>query len=146
MYVLDSLASHALKALQITPRGPVRVLQKENIVNVPPDETAEIILEKIDEVNQGEQISDGEDEESRVFEKDLSHKWQQYTAATSEFTPIDENIKHFADTHFWRIELEEVLPLLKIYVKRDVKDWRTHLNQLESLNKSMQEVGQSFRR
>lgn len=147
MYVLDTLASQTLKALHISPHGPVRVLQEENIVSAHLDETAEIILEKVDEVHlNNEQISDGEDEKNPIesyLDNNLTRKWQQH-AVSVQFTPIDENIKQFGDTHFWRMELEEVLPLLKIYVKRDVKDWRAHLNQLENLNRSMQEVSPSF--
>lgn len=140
MFILDTLANHAIKALQIGFHGPVRVVEEENIVNDHVNENAEIILEKIDEEVQGDPLSDDEGDGNFVdLSNNLSGKMEQY-AAPPQFTPVDKNIEQFTDPHFWRIELEEVLSLLKIYVKKDVKDWRTHLTQMLALNESIQEV------
>lgn len=56
----------------------------------------------------------------------------------------DSAAEHFTDQQQWRQELERVLPHLKVYVKADARDWRTHLSQIETLKSSIEEVCDKF--
>lgn len=40
----------------------------------------------------------------------------------------------------FRLEMERVLPQLKIVVKSDNRDWRTHFDQIKSLRNNIEQV------
>lgn len=41
---------------------------------------------------------------------------------------------------FYRLEIERVLPQLKIVVKSDNRDWRAHLEQIKTLRSNIETV------
>lgn len=44
-----------------------------------------------------------------------------------------------SDHQEWHLELERVLPQLKVFVKADARDWRTHISQMETLKTNILE-------
>lgn len=44
------------------------------------------------------------------------------------------------DTESWRLELERVLPQLKVVVRTDARDWRAHWEQMRTLKGSIHSV------
>lgn len=49
-------------------------------------------------------------------------------------------------TFYFRLEMERVLPQLKIVVKSDNRDWRAHLEQIKTLKTNIESVSRRILR
>ncbi|XP_012270491.1 intraflagellar transport protein 57 homolog isoform X3 [Orussus abietinus] len=124
IYVLDYLADEALKAVKF----------KWKKIQIPPDEPtpepeiddddAELILERVEE----EIIAEQEDEEDVLHIDDITRLYRQNAV---DLVKPDNILESKTDTEEWKLELERVLPRLKVTVKTDPRDWRAHLNQMK---------------
>lgn len=57
----------------------------------------------------------------------------------------DENIRlkevvSNVDEEAWQLELERVLPQLKVTIKSDNRDWQSHIDQMKTHKKNIEEV------
>ncbi|MGH0155145.1 UNVERIFIED_CONTAM: hypothetical protein FKN15_028439 [Acipenser sinensis] len=114
-YVLDRLAEEVLKQTQFNWNKP----------NYPTEEL----------------------EESSVMEDDSEltlNKMQEEMIETSESSKPDEILESTTDAAEWNLEVERVLPLLKVTIRTDNKDWRIHLDQMhqhkEGIESSLKET------
>ena len=96
------------------------------------EDNAEIILEKLED-EQNAALSDDSDMEMEAF-KNLNWIGKR-TREESQVLPDD-----MTDQQQWRLEFERVLPQLKVFVKADARDWRSHMSQMETLRSNIQEV------
>lgn len=130
VYVLDNLADHALQATNF----------KWKKVNIPPDEPtpepeiedddAELILEKLDEEINADFEDEEEEDEDIVHVDDITKLYGENL--NDKYRP--ENIlESKTDAEEWKLELERVLPQLKVTVRTDSRDWRAHLDQMKQL-------------
>lgn len=56
--------------------------------------------------------------------------------------PLQSVLQSNTDAITWKQEVERVAPQLKITLKQDAKDWRLHLEQMNSMHKNVeQKVG-----
>nr|XP_033336954.1 intraflagellar transport protein 57 homolog isoform X1 [Megalopta genalis] len=127
IYVLDNLADEALKMLKFQWRK----------VEIPPDEPnnepeiedddAELILEKVEE----EMMAEYEDEEEDILHVDDITKL--YGQNFNDFQKPDDILLSKTNREEWQLELERVLPQLKVTVKTDSRDWRSHIDQMQQL-------------
>ncbi|CAL7934543.1 unnamed protein product [Xylocopa violacea] len=128
IYVLDNLADEALKAQKFQWKK----------VEVPPDEPsnepdiedddAELILEKVEEEMMAEY---DEDDEDILHVDDIT---KLYGQNFNEIQKPDDILESKTNREEWQLELERVLPQLKVTVKTDLRDWRSHIEQMKQLS------------
>ncbi|XP_078037588.1 intraflagellar transport 57 [Augochlora pura] len=127
IYVLDNLADNALKVLkfqwkkvEISPDEPNSEPEIE-------DDDAELILEKVEE----EMMAEYDDEEEDILHVDDITKL--YGQNLNDFQKPDDILLSKTNREEWQLELERVLPQLKVTVKTDSRDWRSHIDQMQQL-------------
>ncbi|XP_050464526.1 intraflagellar transport protein 57 homolog [Cataglyphis hispanica] len=130
VYVLDNLADNALKAEKF----------KWKKVNILPDEPtpepdiedddAELILEKVEEEMMAEY--DDDDEQDILHIDDVTKLYSESNMTETQQKP-DNILESNTNRDEWQLELEKVLPRLKVTVKTDSRDWRVHLEQMKQL-------------
>ncbi|KAG6798913.1 intraflagellar transport protein 57 isoform X1 [Apis mellifera caucasica] len=127
IYVLDNLADGALKAqkfqwkkLEILPDEPTNEPDIE-------DDDAELILEKVEE----EMMAEYDDEDEDILHVDDITKL--YGQNFNESQKPDDILESKTNREEWQLELERVLPQLKVTVKTDSRDWRSHIDQMKQL-------------
>lgn len=128
VYVLDNLTDNALKVEKF----------KWKKVNIPPDEPtpepdiedddAELILEKVEEEMMAEY--DDDDEQDILHIDDIT---KLYSQNMNETQKPDNILESNTNRDEWQLELEKVLPRLKVTIKTDSRDWRAHLEQMKQL-------------
>uniref|UniRef100_A0A3B3RYK1 Intraflagellar transport protein 57 homolog n=1 Tax=Paramormyrops kingsleyae TaxID=1676925 RepID=A0A3B3RYK1_9TELE len=109
-YVLDRLAEEALKKKGFAwkkPKYPTEELEEESLV----EDDAELTLSKVEE-----------DMTSQTF-------FFLFQEANGSSKP-DEILESNTDVAEWNLEVERVLPQLKVTVRADNKDWRIHVDQM----------------
>lgn len=92
---------------------------------------AEIILEKLEE-EQYAMPSDDEASDSGEVPVNLGRKRNLDMDFPATGRSADQ------DTENWRLELERVLPQLKVVIRTDPRDWRAHLEQIKTLHKEIE--------
>uniref|UniRef100_A0A3B3U8L5 Intraflagellar transport protein 57 homolog n=1 Tax=Poecilia latipinna TaxID=48699 RepID=A0A3B3U8L5_9TELE len=120
-FVLDHLAEEALKNRGFTfrrPNYPSENTEEESVM----DDDAELTLSKVEE----EMIEEADDEEENVM--DLEALKLRNEAEPS--SKPDDILESTVDAAEWRMEVERVLPQLKVTIRTDHKDWRIHLDQM----------------
>ncbi|XP_006567278.1 intraflagellar transport protein 57 homolog isoform X2 [Apis mellifera] len=124
---IDNLADGALKAqkfqwkkLEILPDEPTNEPDIE-------DDDAELILEKVEE----EMMAEYDDEDEDILHVDDITKL--YGQNFNESQKPDDILESKTNREEWQLELERVLPQLKVTVKTDSRDWRSHIDQMKQL-------------
>ncbi|XP_051634932.1 intraflagellar transport protein 57 homolog isoform X2 [Manacus candei] len=123
-YVLDCLAEEALKHTGFSwkrPAYPTEELEEEEIT----EDDAELTLNKLEE-DVAEEESDNE--ENYIDLNVL--KAQTYRSDMNETAKQEEILQSTTDAAEWNLEVERVLPQLKVTVRTDNKDWRIHVDQM----------------
>ncbi|XP_048868322.1 intraflagellar transport protein 57 homolog isoform X4 [Brienomyrus brachyistius] len=124
-YVLDRLAEEALKRKGFAwkkPKYPTEELEEESLV----EDDAELTLSKVEE-DMTEEPDDNE-EENLIDLEALKARTSQNEANGS--SKPDEILESNTDVAEWNLEVERVLPQLKVTVRADNKDWRIHVDQM----------------
>ncbi|XP_017856812.1 PREDICTED: intraflagellar transport protein 57 homolog [Drosophila arizonae] len=144
LMVLDVLATQALKVTQVNYQR-LHIAQEEEFVGDYLEDNAEIILEKLEDEQNAGALSDDSDLELEAHNfKQLN--WlnrQKRSMGELPAGTTDELNARLSDQQEWRLELERVLPQLKVFVKADARDWRTHISQMETLNTSIANVAET---
>ncbi|KAJ8931861.1 hypothetical protein NQ314_015191 [Rhamnusium bicolor] len=120
VHILENLAINAIKKNNIILKKPKPPEEKEEEAEILDDES-EINLDRVEE----EMIaaySDDSDEENIFRLDDLK-------PAKREIQPTE--LKSDIDEESWKLEVERVLPQLKVTIKNDSRDWRSHLEQMK---------------
>ncbi|KYO22515.1 intraflagellar transport 57-like protein [Alligator mississippiensis] len=123
-YVLDCLAEEALKYTGFSwkrPAYPMEELEEEAIA----EDDAELTLNKLEE-DIAEEESDGEEN----FIDLNALKAQTYKSDMNNSTKQEEILESTTDAAEWNLEVERVLPQLKVTIRTDNKDWRIHIDQM----------------
>ena len=122
----------------------LHIAQEDEVANDYLEDNAEIILEKIED-EQNDALSD--DSEMDMYHNSFK-KWglKEHTNKIAERDNVGgsevNSLKvtdNLTDQQTWRLEFEEVMPQLKVYVSSDVRDWRAHLNQMDGLKSNITE-------
>ncbi|KAI5709579.1 hypothetical protein M8J75_001397 [Diaphorina citri] len=138
IYILDAVADRGLKQNKFNfkrPQPPKEVTTEEVIV----EDDSELLLEKIEEEMVAEISS--EDEDALMNIEDL-HRMNNISFQDSSSKP-DHVLESNVDETEWRLEVERVLPLLRVTLKSDTRDWRSHLDQIRSHKQKMEDTMKS---
>ncbi|GLV33098.1 Intraflagellar transport 57 [Carabus blaptoides fortunei] len=135
IFVLDQLADAALKATSFEWQKPTPLEEKDPETDIIDDE-AELILDRVEE-EMAAAYSDESDEE-HIFHVDdlIINKKHNKTEENNKVKSVLNNV----DQESWRLELEKVLPQLKVTIKSDSRDWRSHLEQMRTHRKGIEDV------
>ncbi|XP_034471867.1 intraflagellar transport protein 57 homolog [Drosophila innubila] len=147
LMVLDILATQSLKVTKVNYQR-LHIAQEEEFVGDYLEDNAEIILEKLEDEQNATNLSDDSDLELEAHNfKQLN--WlnrQKRNLGEMSANATDEHSREIdarlSDHQEWRLELERVLQQLKVYVKADARDWRTHISQMEALNTGIANVAE----
>ncbi|XP_054625396.1 intraflagellar transport protein 57 homolog isoform X1 [Dunckerocampus dactyliophorus] len=136
-FVLDKLADEALRRRGFSfkrPNYPTESTEEESVM----EDDAELSLNKVEEFME----EPDEDEENLVDLEALTLKSSLTEAATA--AKPDNILQSTVDVAAWNLEVERVLPLLKVTIRTDNKDWRIHLDQMhqhqDGIQSSLQEA------
>ncbi|CAG9797030.1 unnamed protein product [Chironomus riparius] len=130
VYVLDSLATKVLKLSTVQVNKPQIKAEENSSLDII-DNDSEIILEKLDEQTILESESDDERERNSIYDLNLNERKR------SKYNK-ENKVNTLADNENFRLEMERVLPQLKIVVKSDNRDWRAHLEQIKTLKSNIE--------
>ncbi|XP_060665327.1 intraflagellar transport protein 57 homolog [Drosophila nasuta] len=144
LMVLDILATQALKVTKVNFQR-LHITQEEEFVGDYLEDNAEIILEKLEDEQNATALSDDSDMELEAHNfKQLN--WLNRQKRNMGDMATDEQNRdlnaRLSDHQEWRLELERVLQQLKVFVKADARDWRTHISQMEALNAGIANVSE----
>lgn len=120
--VLDFLANCAIKKNNIILKKPHPPEENEKEDEVQEDDS-EIILDRVEE----EMIaaySDDSDEEAMFRLDDLK-------SSNRDIVPITDLNSDINDES-WQLEVERVLPQLRVVINNENRDWRSHLDQMKN--------------
>ncbi|XP_029308531.1 intraflagellar transport protein 57 homolog [Cottoperca gobio] len=120
--VLDRLAEEALKRKGFCfrrPNYPTETTEEECVI----EDDAELTLSKVEE-----EMIEEPDEEENVM--DLEALKLRTTRTDAEPSKPDEILQSTVDAAEWNLEVERVLPQLKVTIRTDNKDWRIHVEQM----------------
>ncbi|XP_066601228.1 intraflagellar transport protein 57 homolog [Prorops nasuta] len=133
VYVLDNLADSAIKyqnfkweKVNILPDEPTPEPEIE-------DDDAELILEKVEEEMMAE-YDDDDDDEDVLHVDDIT---KLYAQQTNDVKKTENILKSKTNREEWQLELERVLPQLKVTVKTNSRDWRAHLDQMKQFRSNI---------
>lgn len=135
MFILDCLATQVIKISGIKFDSPVLVAEEEAPMEVMEND-AEIILEKVEEEQNALPSDDDDDSESGGGPNMNLRGLSKINGETGRPQKDEEDL----DTENWRLELERVLPKLKIVIRTDPRDWRAHVEQMKSLQMQIEAV------
>ncbi|KAJ8337304.1 hypothetical protein SKAU_G00385240 [Synaphobranchus kaupii] len=138
-YVLDRLAEEALKKKCFTwkkPCYPTEELEEESVL----EDDAELTLSKVEE----EMIEEPDDfEEDDLIDLDALKARTNLNDINASSKPEDI-LESNTDAAEWNLEVERVLPHLKVTIRTDNKDWRIHVDQMhqhkEGIESSLKEA------
>lgn len=138
IYIMDCLAQQVIKIGKVSFKAP-DIKKEEAAVLETMDNDQEVILEKVEELN-AFASDESEDEHASMFGMNLGNTTTGGRPGNKpSMQQKDYNkMETVADSEQWRLELERVLPTLKVVVKADPRDWRAHLEQMKSLRKNIQ--------
>ncbi|XP_070775644.1 intraflagellar transport protein 57 homolog isoform X1 [Enoplosus armatus] len=123
-FVLDRLAEEALRRRGFSfkrPNYPTETTEEESVI----EDDAELTLSKVEE----EMIEEPDDEEENVMDLEALKLRTTHTEAEPSSKP-DEILVSTVDAAEWNLEVERVLPQLKVTIRTDNKDWRIHVDQM----------------
>ncbi|CAK6980343.1 intraflagellar transport protein 57 homolog isoform X2 [Scomber scombrus] len=123
-FVLDRLAEEALKRRGFSfrrPTYPTESTEEESMM----EDDAELTLSKVEE----EMIEEPDDDEENVMDLEALKLRTSHTE-TDPSTKPDEIMESTVDAAEWNLEVERVLPQLKVTIRTDNKDWRVHVDQM----------------
>lgn len=124
-FVLDRLAEEALKKRGFSfrrPNYPTETTEEDSAV----EDDAELTLSKVEE----EMIEEPDDEEENVMmDLEALKSRTSQTEAEAASRP-DHILESSVDAAEWSLEVERVLPQLKVTIRTDNKDWRIHVEQM----------------
>ncbi|XP_069769404.1 intraflagellar transport protein 57 homolog [Narcine bancroftii] len=123
--VLDRLAEEALKYTGFIwkrPVYPAEEMEEEALI----EDDAELSLSKMED----EMIEAEDTEEGEPFLDLEVLKTQRQKIEGMECSKPEEILESTTDAAEWNLEVERVLPQLKVTIRTDNKDWRIHVDQM----------------
>uniref|UniRef100_A0A3Q3F039 Intraflagellar transport protein 57 homolog n=1 Tax=Labrus bergylta TaxID=56723 RepID=A0A3Q3F039_9LABR len=103
------------------PNYPTETTEEESVM----EDDAELTLSRVEE----EMIEEPDEDEENVMDLEALKLRTTHTEADASSKP-DEILESTVDAAEWSLEVERVLPQLKVTVRTDNKDWRIHVDQM----------------
>ncbi|KAK0178808.1 hypothetical protein PV327_007658 [Microctonus hyperodae] len=127
IHVLDNLADQAIKISKFKWQKAEILPDEPNQEPEIEDDDAELILEKVEE----EMMAEYDEEEDDILH--IDDITRIYGKTMEDVQKPDSILESQTDTEEWKLELERVIPQLKVTIKTDSRDWRSHLEQMKQL-------------
>ena len=134
LFVLDTLCDEALKVVRFEWCAPVPPREQEEDDDEIDDDEAEVDIDRVEEDMAGDYSE--EEEEDIVHINDVMGGQEKVMSESSRPETIMESQ---TSCEVWRLEVERVAPLLKMTLKSDGRDWRSHLEAMHSHRDGIQE-------
>uniref|UniRef100_A0AAF5Q134 Intraflagellar transporter 57 n=1 Tax=Wuchereria bancrofti TaxID=6293 RepID=A0AAF5Q134_WUCBA len=136
LYVLDKLADFALIAGQFCWTKADPVPEDDEV-----DEAVNRIEITAEEFDEGEQmdVADDDDDDNEIVMDLKAIPSSKITGGESQ-QPLNGILHSDTNVNSWKLEVERVAPRLKVTFEKDSKDWRMHLGQIRSLQKTVAEL------
>ncbi|CAB4010710.1 intraflagellar transport 57 homolog [Paramuricea clavata] len=99
------------------------------------DDDAEVTVNKVEE----EMIEEEEEAEEDEVYMDLEALKNQ-SSRQDESNKPDSVLESTVDAAEWKLEVERVLPMLKVHIRSDNKDWRNHHEQMQQHSEGIKET------
>jgi len=145
--VLDVLSTQACKVAKVGYQK-LHIAQEEEFLGDYLEDNAEIILEKLEDEQNAAALSDDSDMELEAHNfRQLNWLNRPQKKSIGDVNLDERNQEldaRMSDHQEWRLELERVLPHLKVFVKADARDWRTHISQMEAFVASISETSETI--
>lgn len=142
---MDALATQALKLTKFQIKRPECRKEDDPMVDLIENDS-EIILEKVEEEQMAGMSDESEDERNGMFDLSFTDQKTLNRRSAAVQRKDEYKVDSLSDSEAWRLELERVLPQLKVVVKTDPRDWRAHLEQMRTLRSNIDTVGVQGRR
>lgn len=146
LMVLDVLSTQACKVAKVAYQK-LHIAQEEEFLGDYLEDNAEIILEKLEDEQNAAAPSDDSDMELETHNfRQLNWLNRPQKRSIGDVNLEERNGEldaRMTDHQEWRLELERVLPHLKVFVKADARDWRTHISQMEAFRATIDEVSET---
>lgn len=146
LMVLDVLSTQACKVAKVAYQK-LHIAQEEEFLGDYLEDNAEIILEKLEDEQNAAAPSDDSDMELETHNfRQLNWLNRPQKRSIGDVNLDERNGEldaRMTDHQEWRLELERVLPHLKVFVKADARDWRTHISQMEAFRATIDEVSET---
>ncbi|XP_035795475.1 intraflagellar transport protein 57 homolog [Anopheles albimanus] len=136
VYIMDALATQALKLTKFQIKRPECRKEDDPMVDLIENDS-EIILEKVEEEQMAGMSDESEDERNGMFDLSFTDQKTLNRRSTAVQRKDEYKVDSLSDSEAWRLELERVLPQLKVVVKTDPRDWRAHLEQMRTLRSNI---------
>ncbi|XP_059480316.1 intraflagellar transport protein 57 homolog [Neocloeon triangulifer] len=133
-YVLNNLCDQAIKVSRFEYKKPY-VVEDDVVEEEVHEGDIELILEKVENEMIADYLSDDENDEELIKVDDLSR--QLNTKGVGSFYSHENAIKPNFTTESWKLELERVLSQLKVVVKTDSREWRSHVEQMKQFKNTI---------
>lgn len=135
VYVLDSLATKVLKLSSVLQMQKPQIKFEENSTIDMIENDSEIILEKLDEGASLDSESEDDMNQNSIYDINMDRR-------RSRVQRENYKMDNLVDNENFRLELERVLPQLKIVVKSDNRDWRTHHEKMKNFKNTIELVSE----
>ncbi|ESO01572.1 hypothetical protein HELRODRAFT_192188 [Helobdella robusta] len=146
LWVIDRLADEALKFQKFSWKRPIYPqdhLDEGKAMDDGEEEEADLNLFKAD--NELDLADDDDDDDEHALI--LDHLTDNFQAASGDSKNISQGfsgsenpqqiMESNTDVAEWKMEVERVLPQLKITIRPDNKDWRVHFEQMQTFKSGM---------
>lgn len=99
---------------------------------------AELDINKIEE-DMNKFTNEDYEEDENILNMEALSKLNNISSMTKNVPEIrhEEILESKTDATEWKLEVERVLPQLKVTIKTDNKDWRTHIEQMHTYQDSI---------
>ncbi|KAG8430990.1 hypothetical protein GDO86_019606 [Hymenochirus boettgeri] len=118
-------SGRSLKNISFSWKRPAYPAEEQDDETVVEDD-AELTLNKIEDENCKE---DSDNDEEHFIDLNVLTA-QNHKMNTAESSKPEEILESKTDAAEWYLEVERVLPQLKVTVRTDNKDWRIHVDQM----------------
>ncbi|XP_017038379.1 intraflagellar transport protein 57 homolog [Drosophila kikkawai] len=146
LMVLDVLSTQACKVAKVGFQR-LHIAQEEEFLGDYLEDNAEIILEKLEDEQNAAALSDDSDMELEAHNfRQLNWLNRPQKKSIGDVNLDERNQEldaRLSDHQEWHLELERVLPHLKVFVKADARDWRTHITQMDAFRSNIAEASET---
>nr|XP_061835141.1 intraflagellar transport protein 57 homolog isoform X3 [Nerophis lumbriciformis] len=137
-FVLDRLADEALRRRGFSfkrPNYPTENAEEESMM----EDDTELAFNKVEEM-----MEEPDEDEVNLVDLEALTLQSSRTEAAAALAKPDNILQSTVDAAEWNLEVERVLPLLKVTIRTDNKDWRIHVDQMhqhqDGIQSSLQEA------
>uniref|UniRef100_T1D1P4 Putative intraflagellar transport protein n=1 Tax=Cupiennius salei TaxID=6928 RepID=T1D1P4_CUPSA len=142
IFVLSRLADQALLKNGFRWKRPIILPEDDDSNDTTMDgDDSEVTMEKIEEEMITEAFEEEDsDDEGEIMDLEALRNLSISKQENSEKNKPEEVMESNIDAMEWKLEVERVMHQLKVTVRNDSRDWRSHLEQIHQHRKNIEET------